>query len=79
MFICKFCSKECKNSNSLRNHERLCKFNPARQSLPAKTKSWYDSMHSRKGQATNQYRVLVKAIEALCISTLLKTPIRSYS
>lgn len=55
MFICKFCSKECKNSNSLRNHERLCKFNPARQSLPAKTKSWYDSMHSRKGQGTNQY------------------------
>ena len=28
MFICKYCGKECKNSNSLRNHERLCKLNP---------------------------------------------------
>lgn len=25
---CKFCGKECKNENSLRNHERLCKLNP---------------------------------------------------
>lgn len=28
---CKFCNKECKNANSLRNHERLCKLNPERQ------------------------------------------------
>lgn len=28
MLLCKFCSKECKNENSLRNHERLCKQNP---------------------------------------------------
>lgn len=31
MLLCKFCSKECKNDNSLRNHERLCKSNPAKQ------------------------------------------------
>ena len=31
MFICKYCNKECKNANSLRNHERLCKLNPDRQ------------------------------------------------
>lgn len=31
MFNCKFCNKECKNDNSLRNHERLCKLNPNRQ------------------------------------------------
>jgi hypothetical protein len=31
MLICKFCDKECKNSNSLRNHERLCKYNPDHQ------------------------------------------------
>ena len=31
MFICKFCGKECKNANSLRNHERLCSKNPDRQ------------------------------------------------
>lgn len=31
MLLCKFCSKECKNDNSLRNHERLCKSNENRQ------------------------------------------------
>ena len=29
-YICKFCGKLCKNPNSLRNHERLCKLNPNR-------------------------------------------------
>lgn len=33
-FICKYCKKECKNCNSLRNHERLCKYNPNRQESP---------------------------------------------
>ena len=28
---CQFCGKTCKNNNSLRNHERLCKNNPDRQ------------------------------------------------
>lgn len=31
MYNCKYCGKECKNPNSLRNHERLCKSNPNRQ------------------------------------------------
>ena len=31
MYNCKYCGKECKNDNSLRNHERLCKSNPNRQ------------------------------------------------
>ena len=30
-YICKFCGKVCKNANSLRNHERLCKENPNKQ------------------------------------------------
>ena len=30
-YICKYCGKLCKNLNSLRNHERLCKSNPNRQ------------------------------------------------
>ena len=30
---CKFCNKECKNKNSLRNHERLCKLNPNHQTI----------------------------------------------
>ena len=29
--ICKYCCKECKNNNSLHNHERLCKQNSNRQ------------------------------------------------
>lgn len=31
MLLCKFCNKENKNENALRNHERLCKSNPDRQ------------------------------------------------
>ena len=30
-YICKYCNKSCKNINSLKQHERLCKFNPNRQ------------------------------------------------
>jgi very-short-patch-repair endonuclease len=33
-FICKYCGKICKNANSFRNHERLCKMNPNRQISP---------------------------------------------
>jgi hypothetical protein len=31
MLLCQHCQKECKNENSLRNHERLCKDNPNKQ------------------------------------------------
>lgn len=30
-YSCRFCGRVCKNTNSLRNHERLCKFNPEKQ------------------------------------------------
>ena len=30
-YKCKYCGKICKNANSLRNHERLCKENPNHQ------------------------------------------------
>lgn len=33
---CKYCGKICKNPNSLRNHERLCKKNPNHQENPMK-------------------------------------------
>lgn len=29
--VCRFCGKVCKNSNSQRNHSRLCKSNPGKQ------------------------------------------------
>ena len=32
-YICRFCGRECKNGNSLRNHERLCKENPNKQEM----------------------------------------------
>lgn len=41
-YICKFCGKICKNANSLRNHERLCKLNPERQES-----SWVKFNHER--------------------------------
>jgi len=31
MLLCTFCNKECKNNNSLRNHQRMCKLNPDRK------------------------------------------------
>lgn len=34
MLLCSHCQKEWKNKKSLRNHERLCKNNPNRQSTP---------------------------------------------
>jgi len=30
MLVCQYCGKECKNENSLRNHERMCKLNSNR-------------------------------------------------
>ena len=41
---CRFCKKECKNENSLRNHERLCKLNPDRQDI----KSWLNKDYEHK-------------------------------
>lgn len=34
MYVCIFCGKTCKNGNSKRNHERLCKLNSNRQFSP---------------------------------------------
>ena len=50
---CKFCGKDCKNDNSLRNHERLCKFNPNKQTIPARTEKWRESIRNR--QTSNQF------------------------
>jgi hypothetical protein len=45
MYICKYCGKECKNDNSLRNHERLCPKNENRV--------YKNGMLGKKG--SNQY------------------------
>lgn len=33
-YVCQYCGKVCKNPNSLRNHERLCKNNPNKDLNP---------------------------------------------
>lgn len=54
-YVCKFCNKICKNSNSLRNHERLCKLNPDRQvsfgnrgHMPEHTKLYYTTKYKTR-------------------------------
>lgn len=46
---CKFCKKECKNNNSQRNHERLCKCNPNRQY------SHFSTDYNKSRTPTNQF------------------------
>jgi len=47
--ICKYCGKECKNDNSLRNHERLCKLNPNR------SVSFFETDYNKTRIPTNQF------------------------
>lgn len=48
MLICKFCGKECKNDNSLRNHERTCPSN--------KDRVYKNGMLGKRGKRSgNQY------------------------
>lgn len=51
--VCKHCGRVCKNGNSLRNHERLCKQNPNHQE-----NSWVkynQSIKNGKHKISNQY------------------------
>lgn len=56
-YKCKFCERVCKNPNSLRNHERLCKLNPTRQEIHH-SEEW---KAARRGTLCGQYK-----IEATC-------------
>lgn len=47
-FICKYCGKICKNHNSLRNHERLCKQNPNHQAHTGFIYGWNKGLHKSK-------------------------------
>ena len=51
ILYCIFCGRECKNENSKRNHERLCKLNPScdiksLEALNRNRNSWNGSGHS---------------------------------
>jgi len=50
MLNCKFCAKDCKNANSLRNHERLCKENPEHQTTYFSTPERKLDMRCRTNQ-----------------------------
>lgn len=59
MFICKYCSKECKNKNSLAQHEIRCKENPNRIKTIATNnfKKYTEDVKAgkREKKFTNQY------------------------
>jgi len=54
---CKYCDKLCKNDNSLRNHERLCKLNPNRQILDfnSNLNNWRKQVSMGLVKVSNQY------------------------
>lgn len=54
-FICKYCGKICKNSNSLRNHERLCKSNPNRQILTSNFIKYNENVRKGIIKGKNQF------------------------
>lgn len=55
IFICKYCGKVCKNANSLRNHERLCKENPDRQEIKSNLIEYNRNRDKYSIRASNQY------------------------
>ena len=66
-YKCKYCGKSCKNANSLRNHERLCRLNPNRQILRSNFIEYNEKVKngSIKKSFTNQFtkaRMLNKPI-----------------
>jgi len=50
---CSYCNKVCKNDNSLRNHERLCKSNPERQILISNFIKYNEKL--KNGELTKEY------------------------
>lgn len=50
---CQFCGKECKNKNSLAQHEVRCKSNP--NCVNAHSEKWLQAMHNKRGHSFNQY------------------------
>jgi len=52
---CRYCEKICKNDNSLRNHERLCKLNPSRQILKSNFIEYNKKKQELGMSGTNQF------------------------
>lgn len=72
---CKYCNRICKNFNSLRNHERLCKLNPNRQILVSNFIKWNTNVRNGLRKPSNQF---IKAKEngtVIIVSEETKTKI----
>ena len=66
---CKFCGKACRNQNSLRNHERLCKKNPNRQSTSFNRTPESEQMRLQNLRIANKNKDFSKS---LCICQFCK-------
>ena len=49
-YKCKYCGKFCKNANSLRNHERLCKLNPDHQEHTGFKYGWSKGLNKENSE-----------------------------
>ena len=49
-YICQYCGRQCKNLNSLRQHEIRCKLNPDKIDM-----SYIKPGHSKGHKGTNQF------------------------
>ena len=77
-YICRYCGRICKNDNSLRNHERLCKENPDRQILVSNFIKWNEYRAGKHLQkASNQYKNVHKMICWSCIFHRGKNKLKS--
>jgi very-short-patch-repair endonuclease len=65
MYFCSHCQKECKNHNSFRNHERLCKSNPNRQQSNFKyiTSPWNKGLTKDDPRVANNAEKVSRAMK----------------
>lgn len=82
---CIYCGKECKNHNSVINHERLCTINPNRQYTPFHDPSFFASRRSSnqyiKARELNLPKpiILDKTREKFRVNAIKNNNSRSYS
>lgn len=60
-YICRYCGKECKNENSLRNHERLCKMNPDHQQHTGFVYGWTKGLNKENSEVYKKISEKAKA------------------
>lgn len=78
---CKYCNKLCKNDNSLRNHERLCKSNSNRQILPSNLNlnGWRERVSMGLEKVSNQHTKAKERGEVVIVSEETKQKISKAS